>query len=79
MFGRSKKSESSTEGAEIVRHKDKTVSSDVLRSTKRRDWHPVRGRYETRCDEHDYSMKGLPSRRDAEAWALIHKAEQHDR
>ncbi|WP_159030303.1 hypothetical protein [Streptomyces sp. CB01201] len=77
MFGRSKSSGESGGPARAVKNDEKTTSSDVRSWTPRRDWHSPSGKYETRCDADGYSLKGLPRRKDAEAFAEIHNAERH--
>ncbi|MEU5186372.1 hypothetical protein AB0G83_04315 [Streptomyces klenkii] len=76
MFGKSK--DSGRDGARVVRNKDKTASEDVKVVCDKRGRTSLSGRYEARCDDHGYSLKGLP-KKDAKAFAEIHDAERHGR
>ncbi|MGY4972037.1 hypothetical protein ACWGCC_23050 [Streptomyces nigrescens] len=72
MFGRSKNSGDDR----VIKHQDKSTS-EATRSTRFRKTRQLSGRYEARCEEHGFSVNGLPTRDDAETALNCHDYEQH--
>ncbi|MEU7483552.1 hypothetical protein [Streptomyces sp. NPDC042319] len=72
MFGRSKNSDD----GRVIKHDSKSTS-EATRSTRFRKSHQLSGRYEARCEEHGFTVNGLPTRGDAETALNCHDHEQH--